>query len=45
MTLMVMPGARRVTTVVIILTAPRMVPSPDMASPTIQRSPPSLTVS
>ena len=36
----VMPGARRVTTVVIMLTAPRMVPRPDMARPMIHRSPP-----
>ena len=36
----VMPGARRHTTVVIMLTAPRMVPRPAMVSPVIQRSAP-----
>ena len=34
----VIPGARIVTTVVIMLTPPKMVPSPAMATPTIQRS-------
>ena len=36
----VMPGARRVITVVIMLTAPRMVPRPAIARPTIHRSAP-----
>ncbi|SLJ83017.1 Uncharacterised protein [Mycobacteroides abscessus subsp. abscessus] len=36
----VMPGARRHTTVVIMLTAPRMVPRPDTARPRIHRSAP-----
>ena len=36
----VIPGARRQTTVVIMLTPPRMVPSPDTARPMIHRSPP-----
>ena len=36
----VMPGARMQTTVVIMLTAPRMVPRPAMISPMIHRSPP-----
>ena len=34
----VMPGARRHTIVVTMLTAPRMVPRPDTTRPTIQRS-------
>ena len=37
---MVMPGQRMQTTVVIMLTAPRMVPSPPTARPRIHRSPP-----
>ncbi|GAB3862760.1 hypothetical protein GCM10027610_107800 [Dactylosporangium cerinum] len=37
---MVMPGARRVSTVVIMLTAPRMVPRPERTRPTIHRSAP-----
>jgi hypothetical protein len=37
---MVIPGARRHTTVVIMLTAARMVPRPDSTSPMIHRSPP-----
>jgi hypothetical protein len=36
----VMPGARRHTTVVVMLTAPRIVPRPDTARPMIQRSGP-----
>jgi hypothetical protein len=36
----VMPGARIVTIVVTKLTPPRIVPRPDSARPTIQRSPP-----
>ncbi len=36
----VMPGARSVITVVTMLTPPRMVPSPEMASPMIQKSVP-----
>ena len=36
----VMPGARSVITVVIMLTAPRMVPRPATASPTNHRSAP-----
>ena len=36
----VMPGARMQTTVVIMLTAPRMVPRPATARPMIHRSPP-----
>ncbi len=36
----VIPGARRQTTVVIMLTAPRMVPRPDTANPMIHKSPP-----
>ena len=36
----VMPGARMQTVVVIMLTAPRMVPSPPRARPMIHRSPP-----
>ena len=36
----VMPGARMHTTVVIMLTAPRMVPRPATAIPMIHRSPP-----
>jgi len=36
----VIPGARRQTMVVIMLTAPRMVPSPATISPVIHRSPP-----
>ena len=37
---MVMPGARSVTMVVIMLTAPRIVPRPDTARPTTHRLPP-----
>ncbi len=37
---MVIPGARMQITVVIMFTAPRMVPRPDNASPMIHRSPP-----
>src|SRR6478735_3397379 len=37
---MVMPGARMQTTVVMKLTAPRMVPKPDSARPNTHRSPP-----
>ena len=37
---MVMPGQRMQTTVVIMLTAPRMVPRPPTARPRIHRSPP-----
>src|SRR3954464_11317484 len=37
---MVMPGARMQTTVVIMLTPPRMVPRPPTARPMIHRSPP-----
>ncbi len=37
---MVMPGQRRHTMVVIMLTAPRMVPRPAMTRPMIHRSPP-----
>ena len=37
---MVMPGARMQTTVVIMLTAPRMVPRPPTARPRIHMSPP-----
>ena len=37
---MVMPGARRQTIVVMKLTAPRMVPSPDRTKPMIHKSPP-----
>ena len=36
----VIPGARMQTTVVIMLTAPRMVPRPAMARPMIHRSAP-----
>lgn len=36
----VMPGARMHTTVVIMLTAPRMVPRPATIRPVIHRSPP-----
>ena len=36
----VIPGQRRQITVVIMFTAPRMVPSPDTARPMIHRSPP-----
>ena len=36
----VMPGARSVTIVVIMLTAARMVPRPEMIKPMIQRSAP-----
>jgi hypothetical protein len=36
----VIPGARMHTTVVIMLTAPRMVPRPATAKPMIHRSPP-----
>ena len=36
----VMPGARRQITVVIMLTPPRIVPRPDTARPMIHRSPP-----
>ncbi|SKX78143.1 Uncharacterised protein [Mycobacteroides abscessus subsp. abscessus] len=36
----VMPGARRQTTVVTMLTAPRMVPRPDTPRPMIHRSAP-----
>ncbi len=36
----VMPGARRQTTVVIMFTAPRMVPRPPMTRPEIHRSAP-----
>ncbi|MDT5356523.1 MAG: hypothetical protein QOJ56_5055 [Mycobacterium sp.] len=36
----VMPGARMQTTVVIMLTPPRMVPRPEMIRPMIHRSPP-----
>ena len=36
----VMPGARMQTTVVIMLTPPRMVPRPPTARPRIHRSPP-----
>ena len=36
----VMPGARSVSTVVTMLTAPRMVPRPAIASPMIHRSGP-----
>ncbi len=36
----VIPGARSVTTVVIMLTAPRMVPRPAITSPTTHRFPP-----
>ncbi len=36
----VIPGARMHTTVVIMLTPPRMVPRPDSAKPMIHRSPP-----
>ena len=36
----VMPGARSVRIVVIMLTAPRMVPRPDRTRPTIHRSAP-----
>ena len=36
----VMPGARMHTTVVIMLTPPRMVPRPPTARPMIHRSPP-----
>ncbi len=36
----VMPGARMQTTVVIMLTPPRMVPRPPTARPMIHRSPP-----
>jgi hypothetical protein len=35
-----MPGARRHTAVVIMLTPPRMVPNPPTMSPRIHRSPP-----
>ena len=38
---MVMPGARMVTTVVMMLTAVRMPDRPTRATPTIHRSPPS----
>jgi hypothetical protein len=37
---MVMPGARMQMMVVMKLTAPRMVPKPDSASPRTHRSPP-----
>ena len=37
---MVMPGARSVRIVVIMLTAPRMVPRPEMTRPTIHMSAP-----
>ena len=37
---MIMPGARRVTVVVIMLTAPRMVPRPATTRPMIHRSAP-----
>src|SRR5207248_6191724 len=37
---MVMPGARMQTTVVVKLTAARMVPRPDTINPMIHRSPP-----
>nr|CRL53196.1 hypothetical protein CPGR_00472 [Mycolicibacterium fortuitum subsp. fortuitum DSM 46621 = ATCC 6841 = JCM 6387] len=37
---MVIPGARMQTTVVIMLTAPRMVPRPPTAMPRIHRSAP-----
>jgi hypothetical protein len=37
---MVMPGARRHTTVVIMLTAPRIVARPPTISPTAHRFPP-----
>ena len=37
---MVIPGQRMQTTVVIMLTAPRMVPNPPTARPRIQRSAP-----
>ncbi len=37
---MVIPGARMQTTVVIMLTAPRMVPRPPTTIPMIHRSPP-----
>ena len=37
---MVMPGQRMQTTVVIMLTAPRMVPRPPTATPRIHRSAP-----
>ena len=36
----VIPGARMQTTVVIMLTAPRMVPKPPTINPTIHRSAP-----
>ena len=36
----VMPGARIQITVVIMFTAPRMVPNPDTITPMIHRSPP-----
>ncbi|SIM95778.1 Uncharacterised protein [Mycobacteroides abscessus subsp. abscessus] len=36
----VIPGARIHTTVVIMFTAPRMVPTPPTARPMIHRSPP-----
>ena len=36
----VMPGARRVRIVVIMLTAPRIVPRPERTRPMIHRSPP-----
>ena len=36
----VMPGARSVRIVVIMLTAPRIVPRPDSTRPTIHRSAP-----
>ena len=36
----VMPGARRVRIVVIMLTPPRIVPRPETARPTIHRSAP-----
>ena len=36
----VIPGQRMHITVVIMLTAPRMVPRPDNTSPMIHRSPP-----
>ena len=36
----VMPGARRVRIVVIMLTAPRIVPRPDSTRPTTHRLPP-----
>ena len=38
----VMPGARSVRIVVMMLTAPRMVPRPDRVRPKIQRSAPAL---